>query len=206
MSPTICKPTTFQQHPSQGAFRLLLQQVFDRPEPAEIHDVVTGFLRRHRLPLSDFPRIEGTYSRTILHRHDNGYEAMAARWSKGTVTSIHGHPPFLFYYVIEGKLKVDNYRRTESGLIPDRTMVFTDGEGFYAMGEPGRYDNSIHQVQADEETLSIHIFSDDGTKGEVFDSRNVRARQAGDPAHAGSEVSAGQLEAWRGSMELLPVE
>lgn len=200
------KPVTFLQHPSIISFRELLQQLFDQAEPERIADMVTGFLRSHPLPLDEFPRIEGTYSRTIVHRHPNGYEAMAARWSKGTLTSIHGHPPFLFYHVISGGLKVDNFIQTESGLITGPTMVINDGEGFHAIGEPGRYDNSIHQVHADEETLSIHIFSDNGQKGEVFASPDIRNQQEDHPSPADIQIPSGQLALWRGPMELLPVE
>jgi hypothetical protein len=35
-------------------------------------------------------------------------------------------------------------------------------------GKPGTFDNHIHQVKAVEETLSIHIPSDDAMKGEIF--------------------------------------
>lgn len=202
----IQKPVNYQQDPSLLALRMLLQQLFVHPEPATIADAVTSFLGRHFLPTDDFPRVEGTYSRTIIHRCDNGYEGMAARWSKGALTSIHGHPPFVFYYVIKGKLTVDNYIRNTDGLIPSSTMVLTSGEGFHAIGEPGRFDNSIHQVQADEETLSLHISSDDGTKGRVFYTRDVLAGQTADSVHADSSIFAGQLAPWRGPMELLPIE
>lgn len=184
MSSVIRKPVTYLQDPSLGELRLLLQHLFIQSEAGQIPDVVTGFLRRHPLSLNDFPRIEGTYSRTILYRHENGYEAMAARWSKGALTSIHGHPPFVFYHVIEGTLKIDNYTRTETGLTPSSTLVLTNGNGFHARGKPGRFDNSIHQVRADEETLSLHIFSDDGTKGQVFDSREVLSGQADYPPYS----------------------
>jgi len=55
-----------------------------------------------------FPK---TYSRTILFRSDNGYEAMAARWSPGTISSIHGHPKFALILVAKGKLCVDYYKK-----------------------------------------------------------------------------------------------
>ena len=206
MSSIIRKPITYlKQAPSLGALRLLLQQLFARPEPLEILDVVTSFLRRHSLPLNDFPRIEGTYSRTILHRHKNGYEGDGP--ANGVRRHyLHSRPSqFVFYYVIEGQLKIDNYIRTATGLAASRTMVFTSGEGFHAIGEPGRFDNSIHQVQAEEETLSLHIFSDDGTKGEYLQPE-IRSGQTGDPAHTDSPVSANQRVPWCGPMELFPVE
>lgn len=162
------KPITYRQHPSQVELRELLRQLFRKPQPNELVDVITHFLISHPLSIADFPRLEGTYSRTILHRHGNGYEAMAARWSKGAVSSIHGHPQFVFYYVIEGKLKVDNYIQASARLERAESQILTNGQWFHAMGEPDRFDNSIHQVFAYEETLSLHISSDNAAYGRVF--------------------------------------
>lgn len=173
---TNTKPITYQQHQFHIELRELLQKLFLKPIPNRIIDVITQFLIHHPLPITDFPRLEGTYSRTILHRHSNGYEAMAARWSKGAVSSIHGHPPFVFYYVIEGKLKIDNFRQTSDGLQRSDSLLLNNGQGFHAFGEPGRFNNSIHQVYADEETLSFHISSDDALKGQVFSSLEERNR------------------------------
>ena len=36
------------------------------------------------------------------------------------------------------------------------------------IGQTGTFDNHIHGVQTYEETLSIHISSDDAAKGEIF--------------------------------------
>lgn len=115
MSTNIGKPVTYQQDPSVGELRLLLQQVFVHSGAEKIYDAVMGLLRRHPLQMDDFPGIEGTYSRTILHRQENGYQAMVARWSRGTLSTIHGHPAFVFYYVIEGKLTIDNYLQKQKG-------------------------------------------------------------------------------------------
>jgi hypothetical protein len=161
-------PITYLSHPHQGRLRRLLVELFVHPDPRNIAAAVAAFLRQYPLPLDDFPRIGGTYSRTIVHRDENGFEAIAARWSKGDITSIHGHPPFIFYFVIDGRLKIDNYRRDETGLTLDSSEWMGKNEHFFSIGEPGRYDNNIHQVQAYEETLSIHISSDDPRKGEVF--------------------------------------
>lgn len=161
-------PITYLSHPHQGKLRRLLLELFIHPDPQNIAAATAAFLRQYPLPLDDFPRIEGTYSRTIVHRDDNGFEAMAARWSKGAITSIHGHPPFIFYFVIDGSLKIDNYRRDETGLILSSSACMGKNEHFFSIGKPGRFDNNIHQVQANEETLSLHISSDDSRKGEVF--------------------------------------
>lgn len=167
---------TYQQQPFRLELRDLLHELFGDPQPNKLLDVLTHYFITHPLPITDFPLLEGTYSRTILHRHDNGYEAMAARWSKGAVSSVHGHPPFVFYCVIEGKLKIDNYRQTPEGLQRSDTLWLTNGQWFHAVGEPGRFDNSIHQVFAYEETLSFHISSDDAAKGRVFSSLDKGSR------------------------------
>ena len=48
------------------------------------------------------------------------------------------------------------------------TLVCRPSEHFYTQGSVGTFDNAIHRVTADEESLSLHIYSDDALKGEVF--------------------------------------
>jgi hypothetical protein len=172
-------PITYLSHPHLGKLRKLLVELFANPDMQNIAAATAACLREYPLPLGDFPRIEGTYSRTIVHRDDNGFEAMAARWSKGAITSIHGHPPFIFYFVIHGNLKIDDYQRDGAGVLPGSSEIMEPNDHFFSIGKPGRYDNNIHQVQANEETLSIHISSDDSRKGAVFskDSASAAERQ-----------------------------
>lgn len=174
MTHRICKPETFRNHPDQWTLQRLLQQLFKVPDTGRITRQVTDFLRYHPLPADDFPLISGTYTRTILLREENRFEAMAARWSKGSVSAIHGHPSFTLYYVVSGHLACDNFTRSGSGvkitssgtLYPSEFAVFT--------GQPGTFDNHIHQVRAVEDTLSIHISSDDAAKGEIFSPERIR--------------------------------
>lgn len=161
-------PLTYQNHPCQGKFRKFLLELFFSPDPELVPEITASFLRQFPLPLDDFPRQEKAYTRTIVHRASNGFEAMAARWSKGAQSSVHGHPFFTFYYVIEGKLKIDNYRQNERGVSLDSSTFLGQSEYFYFIGEVGRFDNNIHQVKAIEETLSVHISSDTSAKSEVF--------------------------------------
>jgi len=181
-------PITYQNHTHQRKLRRLLFELFLSPQPEKIVSTTAAFLHEYSLPLDDFPRIEGTYSRTIVHRSENGFEAMAARWSKGAISSIHGHPPFIFYYVIEGRLKIDNYLRKDAGLTLDSSVSLGKHEHFFSLGKPGRYDNKIHQVRANEETLSLHISSDDSTKGEVFSRIANQAREYHNPRSVGTAL------------------
>ncbi len=161
-------PITYLCHPHQEKFRKALFELFLHPDPERLAAAAAAFLRRNPLPLSDFPEITGTYSRTILHKGENGFEAMAARWSRDAITPAHGHPSFIFYHVIEGVLAIDNYRRNKYGITFDSSSFLGKGDSFFFVGEEGRFDNHIHQVHAIEETLSVHISSDDSTKGEIF--------------------------------------
>ncbi len=172
MIPKTGNPITLQNHPHQEKLRVLLFELFAYPDPNRIVEVTADFLRQYPLPLEDFPRFAETYSRTIVHRNNNGFEAMAARWSKGAVSHIHGHPVFNFYYVIDGRLKIDNYRRDKTAVTLDSSEYLGKNEHFFFIGSPGIFDNNIHQVQAIEETLSLHISSDDSAKGEVFSRIN----------------------------------
>ena len=155
-------------HPNQWKLKALLQELFAEPDPDHITKEIVSFLQQYPIPIDDFPSLNGTYTRTILFRSDNGYEAMAARWSSGTISPIHGHPYFTLYYVVDGKLSIDNYKKQgeQAGLTTSEFLSKT--QFFSATGKIGTFDNHIHQVEAIEETLSIHISSSDATKGEVF--------------------------------------
>jgi predicted metal-dependent enzyme (double-stranded beta helix superfamily) len=146
MSGKNCVPKTYLNHPNQWKLKALLEELFT----------------------DDFPLLEGTYSRTILFRSDNGYEAMAARWSPGTISSIHGHPYFALIIVTKGRLGVDYFKKHDGQMEMTKSGLLSESQFFSDVGQTGTFDNHIHRVQAYEETLSIHISSDDAAKGETF--------------------------------------
>ena len=163
----IC-PQTFFDHPHHSELKVLLQELFVDPDPVEIEKEIVRFLVNNSLAIRTFPIIMGEYTRTILYRNENGFEAMVARWSKGAVSSIHGHPFFTFYCVAQGSLEIDNYKRCGDHVEMTTSEVLSSTEHFTFTGKAGTFDNNIHQVRAIEETLSIHISSDDSTKAEIF--------------------------------------
>ena len=168
MQDRICTPKTFRNHPAQWELQRLLQQLFKTPDPRQITREVVDFLQHHPLPADDLPFIRGTYTRSILLRAKNRFEGMAARWSSKSVSVIHGHPSFTLYYVVSGHLACDNYTRRGSGVEKTSSTVLTAGEFTAFTGPPGTFDNHIRQVRAVEDTLSIHVSSDDAAKGEIF--------------------------------------
>ncbi len=168
MSSTTGFPKTFLNHPDQWQFKALLGRLFTDPNPDQITEAVVTFFKAHPLPMDDFPVLDDTYSRTMLARNENGYEAMAARWQAGAVSSIHGHPCYALMITVQGKLQVNNYEKSEGGLHLTSSRTLSPGEFISAISRNTNFDNHIHGVHAIEETLSIHISSQDATKGETF--------------------------------------
>ncbi len=168
MSARICCPKTFLGHPNLWKLQPLLRDILTGGDHKRISDEASYFLRKYPLQVGQFPLIDGIYTRTILHRSDNGFEIMVARWSRGAISSVHGHPNFSFYFVAHGCLEIDNYKRYGGRVKKTTTKILSEEEFLSSTGEVGTFDNNIHQVHAIEETLSIHISSDDSTKGEVF--------------------------------------
>jgi hypothetical protein len=159
---------TYEEKTYQLALRELLKGHVVNLQPDLLAQQLVQFLQDYPLALDDFPREEGKYTRTVILRHESGFEVMAARWSRGTISPIHGHPWFNFYCVVHGCLKMDDYLMEKDGIaLISSGKLQEDGFAFF-VGEQGRFDNNIHKVHALEETLSIHISSDDSTKGKIY--------------------------------------
>ncbi|VAW41888.1 hypothetical protein MNBD_DELTA03-717 [hydrothermal vent metagenome] len=164
----IRKPQTYMGHPNQEYIRIFLRELFSIPDPEKIAQKTVSFLSDHPVPLSDFPPFAPLYSRTILYRAENHYEAMAARWSKDAISVIHGHPMFAFYYLLEGELSVECFEKSGAKAVRTDTRIYKPGQYFSMLGTPDTFDNGIHRVSAKKESLSIHIYSDDAMKGQIF--------------------------------------
>lgn len=161
------EPQTYLGHPNQERIRSFLRNLFAVPNLRTIEPEAAAFFARNSVPLMDFPSAS-LYSRTILYRGENGFEAMAARWSKDTITAIHAHPMFAFYYLFEGELSVENFEKNGSDIRKTTTKKYLPGEYFCMRGKAGTFENGIHRVTAVQESLSIHIYSDDAMKGKKF--------------------------------------
>lgn len=106
-----------------------------------------------------------SYTRNIIM--DKNYWLGLLNWDKGAKTRIHGHPQQAFVYVIKGRLNCKNFNKNP--MLEIKNSILVEGEYRYSKGVDGRMDNYIHQINADEKTLSLHFYSDNPTKGEVFD-------------------------------------
>ncbi len=167
---TTCRPKTYLGHPNQKKVRDFLCKLLEDTTQEGMEFLLHDLFATFPLPMSDVPFIQGAYSRTILYRAENGYEAIAVRWCKDVVTAVHGHPRFSFYYIAEGRLRIENYERSDETIRMTGSKIYCPGDYFCLRGEEETFDNNIHRVIVEEEGLSLHVYSGDALKGEVFNT------------------------------------
>ncbi|WP_190600096.1 hypothetical protein [Candidatus Vesicomyidisocius sp. SY067_SCS001] len=106
------------------------------------------------------------YTRNIII-NNKSYWLGLLNWDKGAITRIHGHPDRAFIYVIKGQLMCKDFDKNPLTKISSSTLV--NGTCRYSNSVKGKMDNDIHQISAIELSLSLHFYSDNPIKGEIFD-------------------------------------
>lgn len=139
----------------------------------EMLKVLFDFFSTRQLGLNDFEYKKGGYSRTILYREKSGFEVMVARWARGSSTPIHGHPDFSLCYLIQGGVKETVFYKEEKRILQGGVSIQTPGDYSYHYGEEGGFDNAIHKIEALRDSLSLHIYSDDAMKGQIYGVHHV---------------------------------
>jgi quercetin dioxygenase-like cupin family protein len=78
----------------------------------------------------------GFTMRTTFPTNPEGVEVMLEVWEAGTDEPPHSHPGDDMTVVVEGKMSIQFFRRTSSGLVPDGERVtLTRGDtGYIAAG------------------------------------------------------------------------
>jgi len=113
----------------------------------------------------DFPLDVSTYSRHILSKKEGGW-LMLIHWDKNISTSIHGHPERAFIYVLDGSMEIENFQLNPLQGLNKRLVE--PGQYFSNDGLVDRFDNAVHRVKTKQQTLSLHYYSDDPTKGNIY--------------------------------------
>ena len=120
-----------------------------------------------------FPLNKGGYTRNILSKKD-GYWLSFLHWDKDVITPVHGHPDQAFVYAVDGNIEIKNYQQeNKRPLTLQGTTSLDKGDFIYSHGEAERFDNAIHQISTKEQTLTLHFYSDDPTKGKLFRKKPV---------------------------------
>lgn len=105
------------------------------------------------------------YTRNVLCRIDN-YWLMVLRWDNKAQTPIHGHPEQAFVRLLSGEFSIDNYHTKTKNLL--ETVNCQCNQHYINHGVPDTMDNAVHKITALKPSLSLHFYSDDPGKGEVF--------------------------------------
>ncbi len=111
------------------------------------------------------------YKRVYLGKDvESGWEAIMMCWKKRNRTSVHGHPQFAAYYFASGRFLVEVFEEKPGGGVEFISAFETGGgEGFFAVGSAGTFNNHIHRITCLSDTgHSLHVYSDDARKGEKY--------------------------------------
>lgn len=118
------------------------------------------------LVTQSFPLTTNSYTRNVIIHNQHQWLGLI-NWDKDAKTRIHGHPDRTFVYVIRGRLKVQNF--DSNPLLKRDSNTLSANEYRHSNGVKGRMDNFVHQVCAVDKSLSLHFYSGDPTRGDIFD-------------------------------------
>jgi hypothetical protein len=112
-----------------------------------------------------------TYSRNIIGVDDT-WIGFICRWQANILSSIHGHPSFAYYQVLDGHMLMEVYEpvnHRHARCVSTRDMH--RGESVLSTKQAERYDNFIHRVKTyDIPVYTLHLYSDNPAKGKVFEA------------------------------------
>lgn len=122
----------------------------------------------------------GGYTRSCAYR-DERFEVLLLNWAAGAASPLHDHGgQHCWMQVLEGRLIVDDYLRTDAGERPGFARVEARGSRLMNAGDldlrSGRFD--LHRVSAPSSTgaLSLHIYAGPLKEFSIFDESTQRCQ------------------------------
>lgn len=158
-----------------GLMQVVRSGGMSEPIGEQINAYVMEWLKTH--PLDCFDRYsDEKYVRDYIgHCPETAWEALVMTWKEGNATTVHGHPQFAGYHFSDGIFRVEIFEKSGAdGDLPRvarrvDTVVIDHPTAFYAIGDPCCFDNHIHRITCLSSTgHSLHVYSDDALRGEVF--------------------------------------
>ena len=93
----------------------------------------TSSIWRNHIRVPDTPA--GFTVRTTCPTNPDGVEVMLEQWEAGSAEPPHSHPGDDMTVVIEGRMAIQFFTRTEHGLVADGTpLILSGGETGYIQG------------------------------------------------------------------------
>lgn len=105
---------------------------------------------KHHKQVADTP--EGFTVRTTYPQNPDGVEVMLERWQAGSSEPPHSHPGDDMTVVIEGKMAIQFFTQTDSGLKKDgEPVILQQGETGYISS------NRIHDANYLEDCKLVYV-------------------------------------------------
>ena len=125
------------------------------------------------------PQRPGEYTRTCVYA-DKRFEVLLLDWSPGSATPIHDHGGEHWFVVLKGRLRVDDFARTDACDVPGRALL---AQGESRELSPGGLDlrsgpHDIHRVTADDRAVTPHVYARPLQSFLVYDREAHRCRPA----------------------------
>jgi len=94
----------------------------------------TSGVWQHHVSVPDTP--EGFTVRTTFPGNPDGAEVMLEQWQAGSAEPPHSHPGDDMTVVVEGRMSIQFFTRSEAGLVPDGAAVILEkgDTGYIAAG------------------------------------------------------------------------
>jgi len=90
--------------------------------------------------------------RTTYPTNPNGVEVMLERWEAGSEEPPHSHPGDDMTIVVEGKMSIQFFTKTENGLVPDgEKIILNQGQTGYIQA------NRIHDAKYLEDCKLVYV-------------------------------------------------
>ena len=110
----------------------------------------TSAIWKNHISVPDTP--VGFTLRTTCPANPDGVEVMLEQWEAGSAEPPHSHPGDDMTVVIEGKMAVQFFTKTATGLVPDgEPLILNQGETGYIQG--GR----IHDAKYIEHCKLVYV-------------------------------------------------
>lgn len=153
----------------------LTEYILEHSDRKVNDEIATGFIdsvnQQNSLLSYQWNYPKESYTReSILPDKTAPYEIVISKWCKNAFTPVHGHPQLALYYVIQGKFRMELYHCHDSDddVTFDKELILEKNQFFYHIGDDNRYDNFIHRVFADDNSIAIHLFSEPAVLGKKF--------------------------------------
>jgi len=174
--------TCKQTHDARDSFKDVFQQLLDArvladnnsSKPCEhsklVADNLNQLAQANQDKLNALPRHDA-YSRNIIGTDDN-WIGFICRWEKDITSSIHGHPSFAYYQVLDGHLEMEIFEPINEVKAKQVSLSeMRSGDSIFSSTNEGQFDNLIHRVRTkDSSVFTIHLYSDNPAKGRVFEA------------------------------------